>query len=317
MAVDPQVQFVLDLVEKAGYPSFHELSPADARAMFDDTAPKLDIRPENVFRWEQRSIPGPEGEIPVRVYVPREAAAGELLPVLVYYHGGGFVIGSLDSYDSLCRAIANRADCIVVSVDYRLAPEHKFPAAVDDCCAALDWVEAMAEELGGDPDRIAIGGDSAGGNLAAVTAINARDNDGPPLVLQVLIYPVLGGAPETASHHDFAVGYLLTRKNILWFYDHYLNDEAELSDPRFAPLLADDLSGLPPTLLIVAGYDPLCDEGLAYGARLKEAGVTVDLARYPGMTHGFVTMSDPIDKGKEAIDQIARALRQAFTVNGG
>lgn len=312
MALDPQVQTVLDLVAKAGLPQFCELPPVEARALFDKTAPKLDIRPENVFRWEERTIPGPDGVIRIRIYTPHQPAPGERLPVLVYFHGGGFVIGSLDSYDALCRAIANRAQCIVVSVDYRLAPEHRFPAAVDDCCAALDWVDLAAESFDGDPQRIAVGGDSAGGNLAAVTALAARDAGGPPLVFQLLIYPVAGGAPDTASHHDFAEGYLLTRRNILWFYDCYLNDPAEQQDPRFAPLRAGDLSGLPPALLIVAGFDPLRDEDLAYGERLQAAGVEVEMANYTGMVHGFMSLSDMVDAGKAAIDQAAAALRRAF-----
>jgi len=310
MTLDPQVQAVLDMIEEAGLPQFHELSPADARAMFEATVPKLDIRPETVFRWEERRIPGPGGEIPIRIYTPVEPEAP--LPVLVYFHGGGFVIGSLDSYDALCRAIANRAGCIVVSVDYRLAPEAKFPAAVEDCLAALSWVHDNATELDADPERMAIGGDSAGGNLTAVTALGARDAGGPALRLQILIYPVAAGEPETGSHHAFAEGLLLTRANILWFYDNYLNGPEDRGDPRFAPLAAADLSGLPPALLIVAGYDPLRDEGLAYGERLKAAGVATEISNYEGMVHGFVSMSDVIAQGTVAIDQCADALRRAF-----
>jgi len=312
MTLDPQVETVLGLIEQAGYPEFCELSPEDARALFDATVPKLDIRPESVFRWEERRIPGPGGEIPVRIYTPVEPAADAPLPVLVYFHGGGFVIGSLDSYDALCRAIANRAGCIVVSVDYRLAPEAKFPAAAEDCLAALDWVHDHADEIDADPTRIAVGGDSAGGNLAAVTALQARDRGGPALRLQLLIYPVLAGEPESESHHAFAEGLLLTRRNLLWFYDHYLNGPADRTDPRFAPLAADDLSALPETLLIVAGYDPLRDEGLAYGERLQAAGVTTEVSNYAGMVHGFVSMADAVDKGLEAIGQCAGALRRAF-----
>jgi len=312
MTLDPQVETVLGLIEQAGYPEFWELSPEDARALFDATVPKLDIRPESVFRWEERRIPGPGGEIPVRVYTPVEPAVDAPLPVLVYFHGGGFVIGSLDSYDALCRAVANRAGCIVVSVDYRLAPEAKFPAAAEDCLAALDWVHDHADEIDADPTRIAVGGDSAGGNLAAVTALQARDRGGPALRLQLLIYPVLAGEPESESHHAFAEGLLLTRRNLLWFYDHYLNGPADRTDPRFAPLSADDLSALPEALLIVAGYDPLRDEGLAYGERLQAAGVTTEVSNYAGMVHGFVSMADAVDKGLEAIEQCAVVLRRAF-----
>ncbi len=231
----------------------------------------------------------------------------------MFYHGGGFVIGSLDSYDSLCRALANRAACIVVSVDYRLAPEHKFPAAVDDALEAYQWVSDHASELGGDAQRLAIAGDSAGGNVTAVTAIDIRDEGDIAPLLQILIYPVTDGTPETPSHHEFAEGRLLTRGNILWFYDHYMAEPEDAKNPRFSPLLADDLSGLAPALVIVAGHDPLRDEGIAYAKRLKEAGVTVELSNYEGMVHGFISFADAVDQGKAAIEQVAAALRTAFS----
>ena len=195
MALDPQIEYVLDLVEKAGYPELCDLTPEAAREQFDATAPKLDARPQNVFRVEDRFIPGPAGAIPVRIYTPRETAEGETLPVLAYLHGGGFVVGSLDSYDSLCRVLANFTECIVVSVDYRLAPEHKFPAAVEDCIAALDWIDTNAEEFDGDPDRLALAGDSAGGNLAAVTAI-ARMLSLSKSVMSEMFTVILSGAGE-------------------------------------------------------------------------------------------------------------------------
>ena len=312
MALDPQVEYVLELVAQSPYPEFHTVSAEEARDIFETTAPALNIRPEDVFRTEDRWIEGPGGDIPLRIYTPRQPGAGELLPMLVFYHGGGFVIGSLDSYDSLCRAIANRADCIVVSVDYRLAPEHKFPAAADDALEAYQWVSDHAEELDGDPRRTAIAGDSAGGNITAVTAIGIRDAGEIPPLLQILIYPVTGGAPETPSHHEFADGLLLTRANILWFYGQYLDRPEDASDPRFAPLLDDDLSGLPPALVIVAGYDPLRDEGIAYAERLRQAGVQTELTNYEGMVHGFLSLADAVDQGKTAIDQVAAALRDAF-----
>ena len=312
MALDPQVEFVLGLIEKSGYPELCDMEPEEARAFFDAQAPKLDIRPENVFRVEDRFIPGPDQPIPLRIYTPRQPVAGERLPLLVYLHGGGFVVGSLDSYDSLCRALANRVDCVVVSVDYRLAPEHKFPAAVEDCIEALNWVAENADEIDGDAARLAIAGDSAGGNLAAVTAIAARDDGGPSLCCQVLVYPVAAGTPDSFSHHAFAEKRLLTRRNILWFYEQYLNGPEDAKNPRFAPLETPDLAGLPPTLLIVAGHDPLRDEGLAYGERLRQAGVAVTLHNYEGMVHGFLTMSDVIDKGGEAIEEASRTLREAF-----
>ena len=312
MALDPQIEYVLGLIEQSPYPELHTVSAAEAREIFEATAPALDVRPEDVFRSEDRWIDGAEGEIPIRAYTPRQPAPGEILPILVFYHGGGFVIGSLDSYDNLSRAIANRADCIVVSVDYRLAPEHKFPAAVDDALEAYQWVSDHARELDGDARRMAIGGDSAGGNITAVTAIGIRDEGDIAPLLQILIYPVAGGAPETPSHYEFAKGLLLTRANILWFYDQYLDRPEDATDPRFAPLLVDDLSGLPSALVIVAGHDPLRDEGVAYAERLVQAGVEVEFTNYEDMVHGFLSLSDAVDQGKLAIDQVAVALRTAF-----
>ncbi len=312
MTLDPQVEYVLGLVEKSPYPEFHTVSPQEAREIFEETAPALNIRPEDVFRSEDRWIEGGNGDIPLRIYTPRQPGAGERLPVLVFYHGGGFVIGSLDSYDSLCRAIANRADCIVVSVDYRLAPEHKFPAAVDDALEAYQWVADHAHELDGDVRRMAIAGDSAGGNVTAVTALGIRDEGDVAPLLQILIYPVLDGTPERPSHHEFAEGKLLTRGNILWFYDHYMNDADDVLNPRFSPILAEDLSGLAPALVIVAGYDPLRDEGIEYAGRLEDAGVKVELSNYEGMVHGFLSIADAVDQGKAGIEHVASALREVF-----
>jgi acetyl esterase len=312
MTLDPQIEYVLGLIEQSPYPEMHTVSAEEAREIFETAAPALNVRPEDVFRTEDRWIDGMEGNIPIRIYTPHAPAAGELLPILVFYHGGGFVIGSLDSYDSLCRALANRADCIVVSVDYRLAPEHKFPAAVDDALEAYQWVSDHASELDGDARRMAIAGDSAGGNITAVTAIGIRDEGDIAPLLQVLIYPVAGGAPETPSHYEFAEGLLLTRDNILWFYDQYLDHPEDAVDPRFAPLLADDLSGLPPALVIVAGHDPLRDEGVAYADGLRQAGVGVELTNYEGMVHGFLSLADAVDQGKTAINQVSVALKTAF-----
>jgi len=313
MALHPDVEAVLGLVEKAAYPEFADLPPPQARQQFEALAPKLDVRREEVAHVEDRRIPGPAGEVPVRIFRP----AGEgPLPVLLWMHGGGFVIGSVASYDAICRALANRAGCIVVSVDYRLAPEHPFPAAPEDCLAAWRWVAAEAAALGGDPARIALGGDSAGGNLAAVTAIGARAAGGRQPVLQLLVYPVTAPAPESASAHAFAKGYLLTRRNMLWFMDHYRGGGPVPMDWRFAPLLAPDLSGLPPALVQVAEYDPLRDEGIDYAARLMRAGNRVDLACYPGMVHGFFTLSAAVADGRRAIAQAAAALRQAFGTAG-
>lgn len=310
--LDPQIERILLQVKKAAYPEFWQLTPAQARAQYEKTAPVLDARPIGLYEVDNLDIPGPHGPIPVRVYTPRPPQAGERLPLLVWLHGGGFVVGSLNSYDALCRQLARRADCIVVAVDYRLAPEHKFPCAVDDSFAALNWVAAHADPLHADPTRLAIGGDSAGGTLAAACTLLARDHGGPALCFQLLVYPGVAAKPDSASHHEFAEGYILSRHSILWFFNHYLRDERDCYDPRFAPLVAEDLSRLPPALLIVAGFDPLRDDELAYYRRLQEAGNQVELAYYAGMVHAFFSFSGAVDAAREAVDRAAGALRRAF-----
>lgn len=308
--LDPQIRDIIKLVEKADYPPYWELTPEQARAQFEKTAPVLDLRPIRLHRIENHALPGPAGDIPVRVYWPRHG--DRPLPLLVWLHGGGFVLGGLDSYDAICRWLCRHADCIVIAVDYRLAPEHKFPAAVEDCYAALCWTARHAHELGGDPNRLAIAGDSAGGNLAAVCCILARDSGGPKPCRQLLIYPCTAPEPETASHHRYGEGYLLERRAIQWFYDHYLRDAADRRDFRFAPLLADDLSGLPETRIIVAGHDPLYDEGVAYAKRLRATGNRVELIDYPGMVHAFYSMAGAVDCARDALQRSARTLRRAF-----
>ena len=317
-SLDPQIEGILKLVEDAGHPEFWELTPEQARAAFEKTAPILDARPVEIFNVENIKIPAPSGStnvgIPLRIYVPVESQ--QALPVLLWIHGGGFVVGGLDSYDSICRQLAKRTECIVVSVDYRLAPDHKFPAAVEDCFAALQWVMQHATACGGDPTRIAIGGDSAGGNLSAVTAILARDAGlAKNILLQLLIYPCTAAKPDTDSHYQYAEGYLLTRKNMLWFIDNYLNDESDTQDFRYAPLITEDLSNLPPALVIVADHDPLYDEGVAYAGRLRAAGNQVELSDYQGAIHGFYSMSGAADIAKQALKESAAALSKAFSVS--
>jgi acetyl esterase len=264
---------------------------------------------EHVGTVSDRTVPGPSGPVPVRVYA---ATANDSLPVLVYFHGGGWVIGDLDSYDATCRALTNAAGCVLVSVDYRLAPEHKFPAAAEDCFAALTWVRANAAALGGDARRVAVGGDSAGGNLAAVVAQMSRDRGEPPVALQLLIYPVTDRNFETASYRDNADGYLLTRDAMIWFWNHYLRKDADANSPLASPLKAANLRGLPPAFVLTAEFDPLRDEGEAYAARLREAGVPVTLKRYDGMIHGFVGLSSMFAQGRQAIADAGAALRTAF-----
>ena len=230
----------------------------------------------------------------------------------MFFHGGGWVVGDIATHDTVCRHLANRADCAVVSVDYRLAPEHKFPAAVEDCVAATGWVAENAAALGVDPARLAVGGDSAGGNLAAVVCLMARDGGAPRIAHQLLIYPATDAAMRHASVTRFAEGYVLTRSTMRWFYDQYLRSPDDAADWRVSPLAAADLSGLPPAYVLTAGYDPLCDEGDEYAARLAAAGVAVEHRRFPGQIHGFVTNGKIIRAADPALDEAAAALKKAW-----
>lgn len=311
MPLDPQIQALLDAAKKAGVPELWQLTPVEARAEYLRRVERLKLDVD-IHNTEDRNIEGPGGKIPIRIYTPRKLAARETLPILVWYHGGGYVIGDLDSHDSACRALSNQADCIVVAVDYRLAPEHKFPAAVEDCLAALNWVAKHAAEFSGDAKRIAVGGDSAGGNLATVISLLARDAAFPDVCFQLLIYPVTAPEPETKSHYSFAEGYLLTRKTITWFFTHYVRNSKDTRDFRYAPLEADDLSSLPPALIIVAGFDPLRDEGVEYAEALIHAGNRVRLSNYEGMIHGFLLMGGMIDAARRALAESAASLREAF-----
>ena len=308
MALDPQARFLLDQLAAQGGLELQELTPKEARRAF--SALRLPIPAEPVAHVENRSIPGPAGAVPVRVYRSKGAAAPA--PGLVYFHGGGWVVGDLESHDNFCRALANRTHAVVVSVDYRLAPEHRCPAAAEDCYAATRWVAEHGAAIGVDGARIAVAGDSAGGNLAAVVALLARDRGGPSLRHQVLIYPVADHDFETPSYRDNATGYLLTRASMQWFWSHYAPDEAQRSEAHASPLRAEKLVGLPPATVITAEYDPLRDEGEAYAARLREAGVATVATRYDGQVHGFVSLFEVFDQGKVATEQIAAALRAAL-----
>ena len=316
MPLDPQIEFIVEFVKKAKLPEIWQLTPDQGREQYQLRVDKLKFS-EPIFRTENRRIPGPASDLAIRIYTPREIRTKEKLPVLMWFHGGGFVIGSIDTHDSVCRMLANQADCIVVSVDYRLAPESKFPAAVEDCEAALKWVALHAVEFGGDPACIAVGGDSAGANLATVIAILARDAAHPKLVFQLLIYPCTAPEPETASHHKFRDGYVLTRHTITWFYRQYLKSDKDEKDFRFAPLILDDLSGLPEAFILVAGYDPLRDEGVDYARRLIEAGNRVRLSNYDGMIHGFYLMGGAVDAARRAVSESAQVMREAFDAARG
>ncbi len=286
------------------------LTAARLREEGASRARMLQGRPAPVAKVEEMTIPGPAGEIPIRVYWPEEDGP---LPVVVYYHGGGWVIGDLDTSDSLCRLLANGASAVVVSVDYRLAPEHRFPAAVDDSYAALQWVSRNAASLNADPSRIAVGGSSAGGNLTAAVALMARDRGGPELAYQVLIYPATNLFElKTESHQNFSDGYGLTREHIEFFRESYLPEVRERRNPYASPLLAESLEGLPPAIVITAGFDPLRDEGIAYAESLEAAGVSTVALDYPSMIHGFVTMDRLYSEAGEAIGEAAAALSKAF-----
>jgi acetyl esterase len=308
MAIDPQAQALLDQMAEAGAPPFESLSPEQAREMIVQMR-ELAGPPEDVAKVEDSQIPTPDGPVPVRIYTPEGDGP---FPVLVYFHGGGWVIGTVDTIDAPCRALANRAGCVVVSVDYRLAPEHKFPAAPRDCYAVTHYVAENAAAYNGDPNRIAVAGDSAGGNLAAVVALLARDRGGPPLAFQLLIYPVTNHSFDTASYRDNAEGYLLTKNGMVWFWDHYLRTDEDGFNPYASPLRALDLKNLPPAFVMTCEFDPLRDEGEAYAERLREAGVPVEAKRYDGLIHGAFQMGGVLDRGKEMLDDAGAALRRAF-----
>jgi acetyl esterase len=308
MTLDPQARKIIDATNALGLPPMEQMTPAQARqSMRERTAALGPV--EEVARIDDHRVPVDGGTIAVRCYTP--AGTGPF-PVHVYFHGGGWVIGDIETHDGICRSLANAAGCVVASVDYRLAPEHRFPVAVDDAFAATRWIAASAAALGVDAGRMAVGGDSAGGNLAAAVAFLSRDRGGPPLALQVLVYPVTQHGFDTPSYQEHADGYLLTRSAMRWFWSHYLARPEDGQDALASPLLARSLHGLPPALVITAEYDPLRDEGEAYAARLREAGVPVTVTRYPGMIHGFLRMINLVDKARAARDEIAAALRKAF-----
>jgi acetyl esterase len=269
--------------------------------------------PEPVYRVDNRRIRGPAGLMPVRVYRPRRRGP---LPALVYFFGGGWTLGSIDTSDGICRSLANAADCVVVVPGYRLAPEWKFPAAVEDCYAAVQWVARSAARIGVDPTRLAVGGDSAGGNLAAAVALLARDRGGAELVGQLLVYPNTDYSANDRSMRENADPYLFNQTSVAWYWNHYLARKADGRNPLASPLRAGDHSGLPPALVITAEYDPLRDQGERYAKRLARAGVPVQRRRYDGMAHGFFAMSGILDAGKQAIAQAAEQLSEWFAPGG-
>ncbi|HEX2011522.1 MAG TPA: alpha/beta hydrolase [Roseateles sp.] len=298
---------VLERIHRAHRPPFHSLTPKQARIAYLMGAEILDLPRAPLPRVENLQMPGAEGCRPARLYAPSEARG---LPLLLYLHGGGFTIGSLETHDSLCRQLALRSGAAVISLDYRLAPEHRFPAAVDDCWAVMRWLAASADTLGLDASRLAVGGDSAGGTLAAVCALHARDI-GLPLALQLLITPGATAHADTASHKLFANGFLLESAGIEWFFNHYIA-HVHRRDWRFAPLEAEDHGGLAPACVVLAECDPLVDEGVAYADRLRAAGGRVQLELYRGVTHDFIKMGRQIPEALLALEACGQALKEAL-----
>ena len=305
MALDPQAKVILDLMADSGF-TFEGMTPEQLRSrMAMANMPS----PVELASITDRTIPGPDGPVPVRIYRP---SADSGLPVTVFFHGGGWVIGDLESHDHCCRTIAAKANCVVVAVDYRLAPEAKFPAAVDDAWAATEWVATHGDELDVDVSRLAVAGDSAGGNLAAVVANMSRDHDHVEVIQQALIFPDTDGACDRPSMTDNAEGYLLTSTAMDFFHGHYLRSDADIADPRYSPIVSD-LVGAPPAVVVTAEFDPLRDQGNAYAEKLAASGVEVDHVEYEGMFHGFFSMDAGLDVASKAQDQVAAALRNAFS----
>ena len=308
MALHPQAKAFLDVLAATGAPPIEQLSLAEARAvrseMIEAAGPE-----QAVAEVQNRSVPGPAGPIAVRVYRP---VKDEVLPVLIFFHGGGFVICNLDTHDRTCRALANASRCVVISVDYRLAPENKYPAAVDDAYAATRYIAGHAGEFGVDPNRIAVGGDSAGGNLATVVSLLSRDRGGPRLKFQLLIYPLVDFYDQSPSMQQYAEGYFLTRAGMDWFTQSYLPSREAGLEPSASPMNATDFRGLPPAMIMTAECDPLRDQGEAYARKLQAAGVPVELKRYEGMIHPFLQFAAVLDTAKVAMKDAASAVREAL-----
>jgi len=306
--LSPEAARVLELVAQAGLPEYHRMPAQEARAAHEERSRPLDMDPDPVAQISDHHIPGPAGALAARAYL--DTTQGAARPVVLWLHGGGHTVGSIACYDAVCRRLARLSGCLVVSLDYRLAPEHKFPAALEDAWAALAWLARNADALGGDPRRIAVAGDSAGGNLAAVCALMARDRGLAALRAQLLVYPAVAAWPSFPSYEQFADGYLLTAEGIRWFQSQYLNHEGEREDWRFAPLGAPDHAGVAPALVIVAGHDPLRDEGIAYAQRLCAAGSRAALINHEGMIHAFWSLGGALREAARSMQQAADFLRR-------
>jgi acetyl esterase len=313
MAIDPDAERVLEMVRQSGRPPYEMGTPAEARVMFRSARDVLSPEPAPVAEIRDLEAPAANGGmIPLRLNRGAGMETDEPSPALVYFHGGTWVVGDLDTYDGLCRHLANAAQCPVVAVDYRLAPEHKFPTAVEDCLAATRWIAETGTAFGVDAARLAVGGDRAGANLAAVISLLTRDCGSPPLRLQLLLYPAVDFGMNHASVQRFAQGHLLTLATMRWFAGHYLRGTEDIADWRASPLRASDLSRLAPAYVLTAGKDPLCDEGMAYAGRLRDAGVAVPQRYIPDQIHGFLNMGRIIRAAGPALDRIATELKAVF-----
>lgn len=308
MIIDPDIEIILAELRENPVPDLSEIPLVDARKLIRDIIGKFDVKDVPIGRIENHDIAGPDGNIPIRIYTGIDSPDGAL-PALVYFHGGGWIMCDIDTHDALCRSLANDSGCRVVSVGYRLAPEHVFPAAIEDGLTSIRWVADQAETIGVDPTKIGVAGDSAGGNIAAVISQIARDR-GPKIAFQLLMYPITDVAMDSESYHSFARGFFLEDRSMCYFIDLYAG-KADRSDPRLAPLKAASFEGLPPTLVVTAGRDVLHDEGRLYAEALRAAGVHTEYIDYPGLIHGFATMQ-AISASREAVAMIGERVRQAL-----
>ncbi len=310
--LDEQTEKMLTEMGEADAPALHEMPVDAAREMLSEISAALGTKDAHVFASEDREIPGPNGPIPIRIYSPHAAIAGQPSPLLIFYHGGGFVLGDIETHDSVTRYICDKAGAVVVSVDYRLAPENPFPAGVEDCYAALEWASNNADDIGADANRMAVAGDSAGGNISAAVCLMARDRKGPDIKLQLLIYPCVDMVLEAnySSFDNFGGGeYFLSLADMKWFNGLYFEHSKDAKDMRASPLF-HDLSNLPTALVITAGYDPLCDQGKQYADRLNAAGVTAEYQCFNGTIHGFFNFAGILDVGIAGMDRLVQAMKE-------
>ena len=314
--LDKQTEKMLTQMIEAGGPAIHEMAVDDAREVLSVISEDAGYKNTKVFRAEDREISGPNGAIPIRIYSPHEIIEGQPAPLVVFYHGGGFMLGDIETHDSVTRYLCEKADVVIISVGYRLAPENPFPAGIEDCYAALEWACENASDIGGDADRIAVAGDSAGGNLSAAVCLMARDRKGPDIKLQLLIYPCVDMVFEVnyPSYDNFGGGeYFLSLLDMKHFKGLYFNNMEDAKDIRASPLLHADLSNLPPALIITAGYDPLCDQGISYADRLNDANVPVEYQCFTGTIHGFLNFAGVLDVSLKGMDRLVKAIKDYLT----